>query len=426
MSESMFFTLSIIIFAAVYALIIWDKYDRAVVALSGAILMVLLRILNQQEAFAAIDYNTIGLLIAMMIIVMIMRRTGIFEYLGVKLVKISKADPFRLLILLSVTTGLLSALLDNVTTILLILPIALSVTKELHVEPVPFIIAAIFASNVGGAATLIGDPPNIMIGSQAGLNFLDFLINDAVICIPLLILTSCIFGLIYRRSLVAEEGVKDKVIQLDERECIKDSSLLKKCMAIFALVIIGFLFHGALHFESATIALSGAILLLFISGQNTELIFMEIEWKTIFFFCGLFILVGGIAATGVISFLAKAVISLTGGDLFLTAIAILWVSAIASAFIDNIPFVATMIPLILQLGQMTTMDILPLWWALSLGACLGGNGTVIGASANVVAIGMAEREGYRITFGHYFKIAFPVMLLTIVVATAYIITVYLI
>ena len=426
MSENIFFYLSITIFVAVYGLIMWDKFDRAVVALSGAILMVLLRILNQQEAFAAIDYNTIGLLIAMMIIVMIMRRTGIFEYLGVKMVKLSKADPFRLLILLSITTGVLSAFLDNVTTILLILPIALSVTKELKVEPIPFIIAAIFASNVGGTATLIGDPPNIMIGSQTGLNFMDFLFNDAVICIPILLVTSCIFGFIYRKSLVADELVKAKVMQLDELECIKDSKLLKKCLAVFSLVIIGFLFHGALHFESATIALSGAILLLFISGENSELIFMEVEWKTIFFFCGLFILVGGIAATGVISLMAKAVISLTGGDLFLTAMAILWVSAIASAFIDNIPFVATMIPLILQLGKMTSLDIFPLWWALSLGACLGGNGTIIGASANVVAIGMAEREGYKITFGHYFKIAFPVMLVTIVISTAYIVVAYLI
>ena len=425
MTESTIFYLSIAIFVGVYALIIWDKYDRAAVALSGAMLMVLLRVLNQEEAFAAIDYNTIGLLVGMMIIVMIMRRTGIFEYLGIKMVKTSKANPFSLLILLCITTGVLSALLDNVTTILLILPVTLSVTRDLKINPVPFIIAAIFASNVGGTATLIGDPPNIMIGSQTGLNFIDFLANDAVIALPLLIVTTLIFAFIYRKMLVADDSVKLKVMKLDEKACIKDRLLLNKCLIVFSLVIIGFLLHGALHLESSTIALTGAVLLLFISGVNSELVLLEVEWKTIFFFSGLFMLVGGIEATGVIAKLAEGVISITGGDLFLTAMAILWVAAIASAFIDNIPFVATMIPLILQMGELTDMNITPLWWALSLGACLGGNGTAIGASANVVAIGMAEREGYRITFGHYFKIAFPVMLITIVITTVYVIFAYL-
>ena len=425
MAESTYFTLSIIIFVGVYALIIWDKFDRAVVALAGAMLMVLLRVLNQEEAFAAIDYNTIGLLVAMMIIVMIMRRTGVFEYLGIKMVKVSKADPFRLLILLSITTGVLSAFLDNVTTILLILPIALSVTRDLKLNPIPFIISAIFASNVGGTATLIGDPPNIMIGSQTGLNFMDFLINDAVIAFPILFVTSFIFAFIYKKSLVTDSSLKEKVMNMDEKAAIKDRLLLNKCLVVFTLVIVGFLAHGALHFESSTIALTGAVILLFISGIDSELVLIEVEWKTIFFFSGLFILVGGIEATGVISMMAKGVIAMTGGDLFLTAMAVLWVSAIASAFIDNIPFVATMIPLIMQMGQMTDIDVFPLWWALSLGACLGGNGTAIGASANVVAIGMADREGIHISFGHYFKIAFPVMLITIAISTVYIMIVYL-
>jgi len=320
----------------------------------------------------------------------------------------------------------LSAFLDNVTTILLILPITLSVTRDLKLHPVPFIIAAIFASNVGGTATLIGDPPNIMIGSQAGLNFVDFLVNDAVIAFPILIVTSLVFSFIFRKLLTADQSVKEKIMMLNEKECIKDRKLLNKSLIVFALVILGFLFHGVLHFESSTIALTGAVALLFLSGMNSEEILMEVEWKTIFFFSGLFILVAGIESTGVISMLAKDVITLTGGDLFLTAIAILWASAIASAFIDNIPFVATMIPLIIQMGEITDMNIMPLWWALSLGACLGGNGTIIGASANVVAIGMAEREGYQITFGSYFKIAFPIMLLTIILSTAYIYFAYLI
>lgn len=418
--------LSIVIFVGVYAFIIIDKFDRAVVALSGAMLMVLLRVLHQEEAFDAIDWNTIGLLVAMMIVVMIMRRSGIFEYMAVKIIKASKAEPFKLIIYISVTTGILSAFLDNVTTILLMLPIALSVTRELKLNPIPFVIAAVFGSNVGGTATLIGDPPNIMIGSQTGLSFIDFLINDAVICFPALFVTSFIFAFMFKKQLVAEESLKQKILQLNENDFIKDQILLKKSLAVFLLIVIGFLLHGALHFESSTIALTGAVILLAVSGMNSEEILMELEWKTIFFFCGLFTLVGGIVATGVISMIAEWVITMTGGDLFMTAMAILWVSAIASAFIDNIPFVAAMIPLIIQMGAISGIDILPLWWALSLGACLGGNGTAIGASANVVAVGMIEREGYKITFGHYFRIAFPIMLFTIVISTGYMVLRYLI
>lgn len=426
MTQNTFVLLSVIIFVAVYALIIWDRLDRAVVALSGAMLMVLLRVLTQEEAFFNIDFNTIGLLCAMMVIVMIMRRTGIFEYLAVKMVKFAKAEPFYLVIVLSIVTGVLSALLDNVTTILLILPVTLSVAHELKLSPIPFIIAEIFASNVGGTATLIGDPPNIMIGSQTGLTFVDFILNTAIIALPLLLLTSLIFALIYRKQLKADKDVKEKILQVNEKEYIKDPKLLKKSLIVFTFVVIGFLLHGALHFESSTIAITGAVVLLFLSGIKSENIFVEIEWKTIFFFCGLFILVGGLEATGVIDMMAEGVLALTGGDLLLTAMAILWVSAIASAFIDNIPFVATMIPLIMEMGTISGIDTYPLWWALSLGACLGGNGTVIGASANVVAIGMAEKSGYKITFGRYFKIAFPIMILTIVISTGYVFVKYFI
>ena len=426
MIENNDLTLSIIIFVVVYILIIWDKLDRVMVALTGAFFMVLLRILSVGEAFASIDFNTIGLLVGMMIIVMIMKRTGVFKYLGMKIVKISKAIPFRLLILLSITTGVLSALLDNVTTILLILPVILSITKDLKLNPIPFIMTAIFSSNIGGAATLIGDPPNIMIGSRARLNFIDFLMNNAVIAIPILMITSVIFAFVYRKNLGAIHGVKEKVLTIDEKEYIKDKKLLNQCLIIFILVIIGFLIHGALHLSSSTIALTGAVLLLFISGVNPGFVLLEVEWKTIFFFCGLFILVGGLESTGVIVILAEQLVAFTGGDLFLTAMAVLWFSAIASAFIDNIPFVATMIPLLLQMTEMTDINIVPLWWALSLGACLGGNGTMIGASANIVAIGIAEREGYPITFGYYFIIGFPLMLLSIAISTIYIIFTYLI
>jgi len=255
---------------------------------------------------------------------------------------------------------------------------------------------------------------------------MQFLLNDALIALPILLMTSVIFALIYRKKLVTTDDVKEKVLAIDEKLFITDKVLLTKSIVVFSMVIVGFLFHGMFHYESSTVAIVGAVLLLFVSGLNSEEVLKEVEWKTIFFFCGLFMLVGSIVETGVMSALAKAVIGATGGDMFLTVMAILWVSAIASAFVDNIPFVATMIPLIMELGQMSDMNIYPLWWALSLGACLGGNDTAIGASANVVAIGIADREGYHISFGHYFKIAFPVMLITIVVSTIYVFMRYII
>jgi Na+/H+ antiporter NhaD/arsenite permease-like protein len=425
-SEVANMVISASIFIVAYILIIWDKFDRTIIALSGAVLMILMKIMTQHKAFEEIDFNTIGLLFSMMMIVMITKRSGIFEYLAVKTAKIGKADPYKIIILLSLITGLLSALLDNVTTILLILPVTLSITKDLNINPIPFIISEVFASNVGGTATLIGDPPNIMIGSSVGLNFMDFIKNDAVIAIPLLFITTLIFAWIYRKQLIASPEDKMKVMAMEEAKFIKDKTLLIKSLTVLCFTIIGFVLHGLLHYESATIAIAGAIILLAISGIKMEKIMHEIEWKTIFFFIGLFIMVGGIKETGIINILAKSVLELTKGDLVLTTLAILWLSAIASAFIDNIPFVATMIPMIQDMGVMSGLNLGPVWWALSLGACLGGNGTIIGASANVIATGMAEEHGHSISYGRYFKVAFPVMLLTIIICSLYLYIFYLI
>lgn len=413
------------IFVVAYALIIWDKFDRVVIALSGAALMVFTRILSQQDAFSMVDFNTIGLLVGMMIIVMITRRSGVFEYLAIRTVKLAKGHPAIVLALLSIVTGIISAFLDNVTTILLILPITFSVAKDLHVNPIPFIISEVFASNVGGTATLIGDPPNIMIGSATGLNFMDFLKNEGVIIIPILLLTSYIFVMMYRKKLRTSPEARARIMLMNEGESIKDKKLLIKSMIILGLVIAAFALQGVIHYESSTVALAGAALLFLISGVKPEKVLREVEWHTILFFIGLFIMVGGIQQAGIINLMAKGVLGLTGGNLALTTMAILWLAAIASAFIDNIPFVATMIPLIKDMGLMSGMNIAPLWWALSLGACLGGNGTIIGASANVIASGMAEEHGHKITFGNYFKVAFPVMLVTIVVCSAYLFLVYL-
>ncbi|MDP2892047.1 MAG: ArsB/NhaD family transporter [Bacillota bacterium] len=413
------------IFVIAYAFIIWDKFDRTIVALLGAALMIFTRILSQETAFLEIDFNTIGLLVGMMVVVMIAKRSGIFEYMAIRTIKISKGRPVTTLVMLALITGILSAILDNVTTILLILPVTLSIAKDLRLNPTPFIITEIFASNVGGTATLIGDPPNIMIGSATGLNFMDFLKNDAVIALPLLFLTTYILALAFRKKLKASPGTSEEAMLLNEAEAIKDKRLLIKSLIILGLIVIGFVLQGILHYESSTIAIAGAVILLLISKIKPGKVFGEVEWNTIFFFAGLFIMVGGLKSAGVIKMLAQNVLGLTNGDLVLTTMAVLWLAAIASAFIDNIPFVATMIPLIQDMGALSGMSLTPLWWALSLGACLGGNGTVIGASANVIATGIADEHGHKISFGRYFRYAFPLMLLTVAVSSVYLYLVYL-
>jgi len=417
--------LSSLIFIISYAIIISEKIDRVIVALGGGILMVLVNILSQDSAFQAIDYNTLGLLIGMMVIVMITMRTGIFEYMAIKMVKIAKGEPWKILVYLSVITAVISAFLDNVTTILLILPITLDICKELKLRPVPFIISQVFASNIGGTATLIGDPPNIMIGAKAGLTFMDFLVNVAPVIIPILAVSILSFILVYKKYLKTSEENKKKILLLNEGQAIKDKKLLIKSMIVLSLTIIAFVLHGTLHLESSTVAITGAVLLLLISRVSTERILKEVEWKTIFFFAGLFMLVGGIEKAGILRLIAEAIVGATGSNLMLLGISILWVSAIVSAFVDNIPFTATMIPLIKDVGALTGIAITPLWWALSLGACLGGNGTIIGASANVVASGMAEDFGHKITFKQYFRVCFPIMLITIVISMIYLMIFFL-
>lgn len=407
------------IFLIAYVFIIFEKLDRTLIAFIGASLMILTGIISQEHAFGHIDYNTIGLLIGMMVIVMVVKRTGLFEYMAIRAVKIAKGDPKILLIFLSIVTGILSAILDNVTTILLIIPITFDIAKDLHISPVPFIITEIFASNVGGTATMVGDPPNIMIGSSVGLKFIDFIKIDATIAIPLLFLTTFIFALIYKNMLTTTQDAKEKVLRMDEKSAIRDKKLLIKSIVVLALTFIGFILHGVLHYESATIAITGAVVLLSISKLNPEKILHEVEWSTIIFFSGLFMLVGGLQEAGAIKLLAQWVLNITHGNLVLTTMSILWVSAIASAFVDNIPFVATMIPMIKDMGELSGINLTPLWWALSLGACFGGNGTIIGSSANVLAISMAGERGHKITFKKYFKVAFPMTILTVAIATLY-------
>ncbi|SHK65721.1 SLC13 family permease [Desulforamulus aeronauticus] len=408
------------VFLISYAIIISEKIHRTVVALFGAMLVIIGGVIHQEKAVAAIDFNTIGLLVGMMIIVGIARNSGLFEYLAVRAAKQSKGDPVKIMVSLSIITAVLSAFLDNVTTVLLIVPVTFSIAKALELNPMPILFAEILSSNVGGTATLIGDPPNIMIGSATGLGFMDFVVNLAPAIIVIQIVTVLLLKIIYGKQLVTREDLKNNILKLNPSDEIKDVVLLKKSLFVIFLTITGFLVHQYVHLESATIALGGAALLLLITRDEPEHALQAVEWPVIFFFAGLFILVGALEHVGVIEWVAKESLKLTGGAILPTGMLILWLSAIASAFVDNIPFVATMIPLIQDMGRLGGIaDLNPLWWSLSLGACLGGNGTIIGASANVVVVGMAEKRGYKWTFVGFMKVAFPLMLVSIVLSTVY-------
>jgi Na+/H+ antiporter NhaD/arsenite permease-like protein len=415
----MHFWLAIVIFLIVYALIMTDKIHRTIIAMLGATFIIALGIVTQAKAIAAIDFNTIGLLIGMMIIVGITRQSGVFEYLAIKLVKLAGGKPLAIMAVLAIFTGLASALLDNVTTVLLIVPVTYAITDRLKIPVLPFLFAEIMASNIGGTATLIGDPPNIMIGSAAGLGFMDFLTNLTLPILVILLLTIGIMLVIFRHDLQTTDERRQSILELDEKQAIKDWDLLHRSLIILGLTMVGFLLHQALHLEAATIALLGAALLMLFSQENPEEVLLNIEWPTIFFFAGLFVLVGGLVETGVIELIARKALLITRGNLMQTGMLVLWLSAITSAFVDNIPFVATMIPLLKTMGQFSNLPMEPTWWALALGACLGGNGTLIGASANVVVAGIAEKYGDHINFIDYLKIGFPLMLVSIILSTAY-------
>lgn len=423
--------LSAILFVATYLVIVTERINRAIVALIGAGLMITLGVINQQAAIRGIDFNTLGLLTGMMVIVAISRRSGVFQFVAVWSAKQVKADPWGILLMLSVVTAVFSALLDNVTTVLLIAPVTLLITEELRVNPYPYLFSEIFASNIGGTATLIGDPPNIMIGSAVGLTFNDFLLNLAPVTPFIMLLTLLVVYMIWGRSMTATKEARDRVMRFNEREAITDVVLLKKSLFVITVVIAGFVMAHPLHLEPATIAMMGAALLLLITniGRDAEEqsedvhgSFAEVEWVTIFFFVGLFIVVHGIEHVGLLQILADQVLAFTGGDLTLTAMAIIWVSAIFSAIVDNIPFVATMIPMINSMAPTFggAENLMPLWWSLALGACLGGNGSLVGASANLIVAGFAERAGHRIRFLPFMAMAFPLMILSIVIASIYV------
>jgi Na+/H+ antiporter NhaD/arsenite permease-like protein len=431
------FWVSTLILIATYAAIISERVNRAVVALLGAGLMILIGVLNQEQAIEGEDFNTLALLIGMMILVAIAKRSGMFQFLAVWSARVSRGHPWALLALLSVVTAFMSALLDNVTTVLLIAPVTLVITDQLKVPPYPFLFTEILASNIGGTATLIGDPPNIIIGSAAGLSFNDFVVNLTPVILVVLLMQMVINHLLWGRQMKGDPEARARVMAFKAAEAITDWGLLYKSLLVLGLVIAGFVSARFIGLEAGTIALAGAAILMLLDcwPRDREMqthrlneTFAEVEWVTIFFFVGLFVVVAGVEHGGLLNWFADSVLSLTGGDLTVTALAILWASAILSAIIDNIPFVATMIPVIKNMAPTFggPEGLLPLWWSLSLGACLGGNGTLIGASANLTVAGIAERAGVPFRFLTFLKLAFPMMLMSIVVSTIYVYFVYLV
>ncbi|MBE6086276.1 MAG: hypothetical protein E7203_12675 [Selenomonas ruminantium] len=419
-----------VIFVFMYMVIVSEKIHRTVAAMLGATSMILLGILSQETALHHIDFNTLGLLVGMMVLVGVTSHTGLFDYVAIKAAKVAKAEPKRILIYLALITAVFSAFLDNVTTVLLMVPVTFSITQKLHLKANPFLLTQIIASNIGGTATLIGDPPNIMIGSAVKeLTFMAFIENLAPIAILNLIIVIFLVEILYKKGLHTKPELQADLMQMDEHKALKDRRLLKKSLFVLTLVILGFFTHSITHVESSMIALTGGFLLLLLAGGSHHLVessMKAVEWATIFFFIGLFIAVGGLIETGIIGSMASQAVELTGGDVTATSLLVLWLSAIVSSVLDNIPFVATMIPLIQNMGAMGVSNLEPIWWSLALGACLGGNGTLVGASANLIVAGLAAERGVKITFINYFKIGFPIMLLTIVLSTVYVYIRYLI
>jgi len=410
--------LSVVVFLLVMVMIVTEKIHRSAAAVLGMAILLLAKVLTLDEAIEHIDFNTLGVLLGMMLFVGVVKTSGLFEFVAIKAAKMTKGDPWKIMVSFMLITAVFSAMLDNVTTVLLIAPMTLTITRILNVDPVPFLITQALASNIGGTATLIGDPPNIMIGSAAGFSFVDFLINNGIPIVFILAATILLLRFIYGRKLKVDDTARRHIMRLDENKSIKDAALMKKSIVMIVLVAAAFVLHGQIGVESSVVALLAGGIMFIIGKQDVEDIIYDVEWPTIIFFLGLFVIVGGMVETGIISKLAYLLINATSGHPVITMLILLWCSAIASSFLDNIPFVATLIPLVTVMEQ-GGVDVYPLWWAISLGACLGGNGSLIGASANVVISSISGKNGHPITFAEFTKVGFPIMMFTTVLAMVY-------
>ena len=427
---AMAMTMSVLM--GIYVILVTEVIHRTALAMIGALIIIIILIYtglipahdSVDFVIGSIDFNTIGLLLGMMIIVGILGETGIFQYIGIKAAKLSKGNVWKLMILLSVITAVGSAFLDNVTMVLLMVPVTISVARVLNINPVAIILAEIFASNIGGAATLIGDPPNIMIASAANLDFMSFAYHMTPEVIITFLASLVVIKILFRKDLKQNPENVAKLMQIDERKEIKDPALLKKATIVLFGVVIAFMFHGALDIEVSIIALAGAAILLVITRINPAKAFTHVEWPTLMFFAGLFVIVSGVELTGALELFAHQIVTATEGNFEATAVLIIWSSAFASAFVDNIPYTATMIPIIENISldpsianRLDTLDFNPLWYALAIGADFGGNGTLIGASANLVAIAVMERHGYRMAFKDFIIKGMPYMIITTAIGT---------
>lgn len=425
--------LSSLVLLAVYVVLSFEMVHRTAIALAGAGMIVAIAIssglLPAEESFTfvteSIDFNTIGLLLGMMIIVAILAETGVFQYIGIKMSKASKGNMWKLMVMLSVFTAVTSMFIDNVTTVLLMVPVTVSVFRTFKLSPVPFILAQVLASNVGGTATLIGDPPNILIGSAVGIDFNTFFVHMGPTVAVSLAASIFLLKVFFRKDLAAKPQNLDELMNRDEKTFIRDRTLLKKSLVVLFAVIALFVVHGMIHVEPSLIAIGGAGVLLVISRVRPERVFQEVDWSTLIFFAGLFVIISGAEAAGMIDLLASTALGITGGDPWATFFLIIWMSAIASGFIDNIPFAVTMIPLITVLNANDSIAaafggfaVNPLWWALALGVGFGGNGTLIGSSAGVVSTGLAEKSGHPISFIRFMKVGFPFMVCSTAIGSA--------
>jgi Na+/H+ antiporter NhaD/arsenite permease-like protein len=406
------------IFLVTYAFIVSDRIHRTIAALLGGLTIIIIGVLDQDQAFHAIDWNVIFLLAGMMMIANVLRETGLFQWIAIQSVRLGKGSPYRIMVILVAVTAVTSALLDNVTIVILMAPVILFITASLRISPVPFLIALILASNIGGTATLVGDPPNILIGSAAGIDFVTFATNLAPISLLILIAFIGLAWFLFKKDLQGAKIDPINIEALDTSELITNKPLLRKSLVVMAGVVLGFLFHGALHLEPATIALAGAIVLMLWARIDPDHVLREIEWTTLFFFIGLFILVEALVEVGIIEVVAQAALRLTDGNLQMTSMMLIWLSAVASGVVDNIPYTATMIPVVENLGQ--AMPVGPLWWSLALGACLGGNATLVGAAANVVVANLSEKSGQPISFGLFLRYGVIVTFLSLVLASLYV------
>lgn len=411
---------AVAVFLIVILLIITERVHRTAAAMAGAVVLILTGVMSADKALSYIDFNTIGVLVGMMIFVAIVRRSGMFEYIAVRAAKAVHGDPWKIMVAFTLITAVLSAILDNVTTVLLVGPMSIAIARMLKIDPVPFLMGQILASNVGGTATLIGDPPNIMIGSAAHLSFMDFLDNTGFAVLFILAVLILLMKIVYEKKI--ELGTVDTgaIENLDPSKSITNRALMKKGIIVLICVIVGFMFHDKLGIESSVIALTAAAVMLIIGREDVNEAIQDVEWTTILFFMSLFVVVGGLTETGIIKELASKIIDATNGHPMVTMLVLLWASALLSSILDNIPFVATLIPLILAM-QADGIDVTSFWWAISLGACLGGNGTMIGASANVVLSDISTKHGYPITFKSYLKVGMPFMLLSIVISTVFLV-----